>query len=246
MTANDDTATGGNATVSAGPDISSAEPSAEVMDYIRRNPDFLIRPEVLEIISPKGRWDGDGVVDMQQFMLERLRDEIDNLRNCAQEVINTSRSNMSVQTRTHAAVLAVLAVGDFNHLLQVIADDLPLLLDVDIAAIGFEPPYQPDDPLETSSIRHLEEGAVDQLLGPESDILLTSSFSDDGTFFGEGAGLVSSAAIARIRPGLTTPAGILALGSRSRVFHSSQGSELLSFLARVLERALHRWLEKKY
>ncbi len=235
MTANDDTE-------STERDVSSAE----IIDYIRRNPDFLVRPEVLEAISPKGRWDGEGVVDMQQFMLERLRDEIDNLRNCAQEVINTSRTNMSVQTRTHAAVLAILAAGDFNHLLQVIADDLPLLLDIDIAAIGFEPQRHPDERLETSRIRHLEEGSVDQLLGPESDILLASSFSDDGTFFGEGAGLVSSAAIARIRAGLTTPSGVLALGSRSRLFHSSQGSELLSFLVRALERTIHRWLEKKY
>lgn len=239
MTANDDAATESANPAPAEGNISSDD----VVDYLRRNPNFLTRPEVLESISTQARWNGDGVVDMQQFMLERLRAEIDNLRNCAQEVIETSRSNMSVQTRTNAAVLAIMAAGDFNHLLRVIADDLPLLLDVDVVTLALEPSRQPNAQLASPLIRRIEYGDIDDILGPEHDTLLASSFSDEGAIFGEGAGLVRSAAIARVRPGLTTPAGILALGSRSHFFHPNQGSELLSFLARVLERGLHRWLE---
>ena len=78
--------------------------------YLLEHPDFLVRhPHVLKAMTVPSRASGDGVVDMQHFMLERLREEIGDLRDCAQDVIETSRYNMSVQTRTHAAVLALLA-----------------------------------------------------------------------------------------------------------------------------------------
>ena len=43
---------------------------------------------------------------MQRYMVESLRGEIAGLRDCANEVIETSRANLAIQTRTHAAVLA--------------------------------------------------------------------------------------------------------------------------------------------
>ncbi|MEE8393711.1 MAG: DUF484 family protein [Rhodospirillales bacterium] len=219
--------------------------SADIVDYLRSNPDFLTRPGVFEAILPQGRWNEEGVVDMQQFMLERLREEIENLRNCAREVIDTSRSNMSTQTRTHAAVLAMLSAGDFEHLLRIITDDVSLLLDVDVAVVCLEAARNPAPQLASPLIKRLEPGSVDRLLGAENDTVLANTFIDEGgDIFGEAAGLVRSAALARIRPGLTTPGGIMALGSRSHAFHPNQGSELVSFLARVMERCLHRWLEK--
>ncbi len=218
------------------------EPSGgDVMDYLRRHPDFLTRPDVLEAISPPGRWDGDGdgVVDMQQFMLERLREEIDNLRNCAQDVIETSRVNMSTQNRTHAAVLAVLAAGDFDHLVRIIGDDLPLLLDVDVVTIGFEPSKTRG--LVSPNIQRYAEDYVDSCLGAENNVLLLNEVDDDGTIFAAAAGLVRSAALGRLRPGLSMPSGMLALGSRGHAFHPGQGSELIWFLTRVVERCVNRW-----
>ena len=66
---------------------------------------------------------------------------------------------------------------------------------------------------------------------------------DDGQVFGEASGLVKSAALARIQPGNGIPAAMLALGARDRGgFHSGQSSDLLTFLARVTEMCVHRWL----
>ena len=54
---------------------------------------------MLDALAPPARWSGDGVVDMQQYLINRNRSEMDELRDCAQDVIETSRSNMSTQTR---------------------------------------------------------------------------------------------------------------------------------------------------
>ncbi len=217
----------------------------EVADYLRNNPDFFkAHADIMsEIVAPE-RWTGDGVVDMQRFMLDRRTSEIDELRNCAQEVIETSRSNMSTQTRTHAAVLAAVTASGFEHLVRIIADDWPFLLDVDVVTIGFEPHHAPDLRLQNSDVRQLDTGDVDFFIGKAQDICLYREFTDDGKVFGSGAGLVQSAAIARVRPCIKSPVGLLALGSRGNVFHPGQGSELIGFLVRVLESLIHREMEK--
>ena len=97
-----------------------------VAKYLTQNRDFLIRnPEVLDALAPPARWSGDGVVDMQQYLINRNRFEMDELRDCAQDVIETSRSNMSTQTRAHAAVLALLATRQWGDIVHVVSNDWP-------------------------------------------------------------------------------------------------------------------------
>lgn len=214
-----------------------------VSDFLADNPDFLARnPEILKSMMAPARWSGDGVADMQQYMLEQLRGEIDNLRDCAQDVIETSRTNMSVQTRTHTAVLAVLAATNIEQFGRVIAEDFPLLLDIDIAVVGFESTTGSAFMGASPAIRVFQPGDIDSILGSDLNVVLKRDVIDDGVIFGEGAGLVHSAALARLRPGRRTPQGMMALGSRGGAFYPGQGTELIGFLARVIERCIDRWL----
>jgi len=227
--------------------IASGPSDDQVRDFLGRHPDFLTRnPELLERLSVPSRWSGDGVVDMQQFVLEHLRGEIDSLRDCAQDVIETSRTNMSTQTRTHAAVLAMLGARDFDHMVRTVNEDLPLLLDVDVVSLGFESPAPGGVPMaafQSAEIRRFAPGLVDGLMGADHDVVLMREMHDDGTVFGGGAGLVRSAALSRLRAGDGIPQGLLAMGSRGAGFHPGQGTDLIVFLSRALERCLARWLE---
>jgi uncharacterized protein YigA (DUF484 family) len=54
---------------------------------------------------------------------------------------------------------------------------------------------------------------------------------------------VRSAALARLHPARDVPVGLLALGSRGDDFYSGQGTELVGFLARVLEFCIRRCRE---
>ena len=218
----------------------------DIARYLRANPDFLTEhPDVVETLTPPSRWTGDGVVDMQKFILERLRGEIDNLRNCAIDLIETSRVNMSNQSRTNNAVLALLAAADLDHGLRIVGEDLPLFLDVDVVAVGFEPAKAPLSGLSMPAIQRLPEGTIDALLGRDKNVVLMTGMLDDGTLFGAGAGLVRSAGLARLRSDGTIPEGLLALGSRREgSFHPGQGTEVFTFLARVLERCIHGWLTR--
>ena len=223
-------------------EVDSAVTEEQVADYLRDHPDFFAqRPALLQEMTPPDRWTGDTVVDMQRYMVESLRGEIAGLRDCAHEVIETSRANLAIQTRTHAAVLALVAAGDMDHLIRAVTDDLPILLDVDVAVLGVEP--SPGLELMIGGIGRLHSGDVDRFVGSGRDVALYREMADDGTLFGAGAGLVRSAALARVRCGEDVPVGVLAFGSRrDNAFHPGQGTELLRFLAKVVEVCLVRLL----
>ena len=219
----------------------SVEPSDEQVEgYLREHPEFFIeRAALLQSMTPPARWSGDTVIDLHRFMVESLRDEISGLRDCANGVIETSRANLATQTRTHAAVLALVAASDLDQFVRAVTDDLPILLDVDVAVIGIEPGLglQP----MVGGIGRLRTGDVDRHLGTGHDVALYREMVDDGTIFGAGAGLVHSAAFARVRCGEGAPAALLAFGSRrDGSFHPGQGTELLRFLAKVAEVCLVR------
>lgn len=212
-----------------------------VVAFLQGNPQFFeSHGHLLATMPAPGRYVEGGVVDLQKVMLDRRLEEISELRNCALEVIETSRSNMATQARTHAAVLALLAAQDTELLMRVIADDLPLLLDVDVVVLAFERGGRPLAELVNGTARYLYDNAVDQLVGVDRDVRLVRDMTDDGTIFGGAAGLVRSAALARIRPSRDTAPGLLALGSRGSAFHPGQGTELLAFLARVVEASVER------
>jgi uncharacterized protein len=214
--------------------------SQSVAAYLTRHPDFLTdHPELMKVLTPPSRWNGDAVVDLQSFMVDMLKNELEGLRNCAQEVIETSRSNMANQTRTHAAVLALIAAGDLERLMRIITDDLPVLLDVDVAVIGLEGVVMTKG--GDAEIRKLATGDVDRLMNSNQEAVLFSSITDDGSIFAHAGGLVRSAALARLHLEPLQADGFLALGSRHEAaFRGGQGTELLRFLARVIERCLLR------
>ena len=86
----------------------------QVLDYLRRHPDFLARhPELFGEDAP------EGVVDLRQVLLKRLQDEVRNVNGEYAELVATSRANLSGQARIHAAVLALLAAKSFEHLIEI-------------------------------------------------------------------------------------------------------------------------------
>ena len=217
---------------------------AGVLGFLRAHPDFLARhPDVIVEMSAPGRWSGNGIVDMQQFLIDRRGIEMDELRDAAQDVIETSRSNMSTQTRTHGAVLSLLATRGWGDVLRVVTHDWPLLLDIDAVVFGFEPGEESVQHLMETDVRPLPPGFVDSVLSGDQEVRLYREINDDGTIFAAAAGLVNSAALARIHAGSNWPVGLLALGARDDAFHPGQGTELISFLCRVLEASVARTLE---
>lgn len=221
----------------------------DVGDFLLQNPDFFSRnPDVLVKMQSPGRYSDapSGVVDFQAAMVDRLRDEVQNLAACTQDVIETSRNNMTYLTRTHAAVLALLSAHDAVHMAHILTDDLPLLLDVDFVAFGFEQDIKAQAALRLPGVRMLPFGFVDEQIGTGGDVTLVHDLMDDGTIFADQCEEVGSAALARLRSNSHMASGMLVLGSSTPgTFHPGQGTDLLNFLARTTEKLLSKWLAPK-
>lgn len=219
---------------------------AQVVAYLREHTDFMLRhPDMALTLSPPSRWtDADGVVDMQAFMIDRLKEEIDRIKGATEDLIHTSRFNMSTQSRTHEAVLILLSAPDMTGLARAVTDDLPALLDVDVACLCYEDSDRPLPMLVAPGIQRIPPGTVEAIMGePDNECALNEAMPGDPALFGAVAGVVESSALVRLAPGVDCPAGLLALGSRQgSTFHPGQGTELITFLGRVVELCAHRFI----
>jgi len=217
---------------------------AEVAAYLRRHPDFLDRHgDLVEVLVPPSRWRDQGVVDMQTFLIERLRRETERLRADRAAVIAVGRRNLSRQAEVHAAVIAMLGARTLARLVEVVTEDFLGVFDADVVSLCVESAER-DRPGLRSGILCLPPGTVDDVLGDAEEIRLVTDGPGDVRVFDGGAGLVRSAAIIRLRLGERSPACLLALGARRPgTFASDRGSELLRFLGRALEHCLRAWLD---
>ena len=224
------------------------EPSGEdIVAYLRRHPGFLEdHPELLEILTPPSERTGENVHDIQQFMLRRMGAEVGRLRGQLGELIEIGRSNRTVQSQVHGAVLALLEARSFEHLIYLLTEELAPILDVDAVTICIE---RTDEEMpgraRMAGVFVLEPHGVDSRIGQGHDVLLANDIPADPDVFGPAAGIVRSQALARLRCGKHVPSGLIAFGARDRrKFRPDQGADLLVFLARALERQIQGWLNR--
>src|SRR3546814_393327 len=116
---------------------SGAGPShAEVAAWLVEHPDFLNQhPELLARMNPPPSTRPDGIVDLQSFMAERLRSEVERLKGQQRAIISATRANHNSQNRVHAAILSLLDAENFEQLIQTITTDLAVLLDLDVVCL---------------------------------------------------------------------------------------------------------------
>ncbi len=224
----------GNGAVSAG----------EVERYLREHPEFLRdHPELLAVLDPPERINGDGIVDFQQAMVERLRGELAEALLARDDLVLTGRSNMAAQGRIHESVLALMRARSFEQLIEVVTVDLAVILDLDVVTLGVEVTDEELPPVRVGGLFQLKPDTVDAVIGRNRDMLLRPEIGGDPTIFGAGAGLVASDALIRLRISRQTPMAMLALGSRqAEHFHPGQGTELLGFLGHAVETSIRGWL----
>lgn len=223
------------------PDALRAE---DVAAYLRDHPDFLAQhADLVHHLTAPSVDRGPGVVDLQTFMVDRLRGEVRTLKDQQRELIGTTRANLNSQNRIHAAVLFLLDAQSFEQLIQTVTTDLAVLLDLDVTVLVVESNGRDIPHVHQSGVRVVEPGTVKRWMG-RRDVVLNDDVQGSAEIYGPGAGLVRSEALVRLHVSSETPDGMIAFGSREPdTFHPGQGTELVAFLARVIERVIRGWLD---
>lgn len=214
-----------------------------VIAYLRRHPDFLAdNPDLIASLTPPEFRHGEAVVDMQRFMLERLRSEMSQLKSREHKLLATANANVADQLRVQGAVLAILNAPSFEHLIRLVHSELASMLEIEAVALCLE-----TGDVSTShqdlGVVLLKPGMLAQYLPQTQDVALAADVAGDPALFGRNAARVRSHAFVRLKFGIKGATALLAFGSGRRDgFHPDQGTELLGFLARMVEVAVRRWL----
>ncbi|WP_439817158.1 DUF484 family protein [Zavarzinia sp. CC-PAN008] len=226
----------------AGIDLPSRE---QVRAYLAQNPDFLAdNPDLIALLTPPAFATGRNVLDMQQFMLQRVQGENVRLSTLQGEMLSAMRDNAAVQSRVGEAILLLLEARNFEHLVHVVTQDLATVLDVDTITLCVENDDRLRVKVPATGVMLLPPGTVEAELGPSDRVSLEAEVMGDPAIFGPAAALVRSQALVRLNISDQSPNGLLALGAREAdKFQPGQGSDLLRFLADVIERLFRAWLD---
>jgi uncharacterized protein YigA (DUF484 family) len=231
-------------TLNDSPPLAPAAVSAEeVARYLRAHPDFLAaRPELLAALTPPSIDHGDRkVVDFQNAMVRALQKGKDALQAEQGRIVDVVRANMSNFARVHQGVLTLIDAPDLPGLIATIRDDLAMLVGVDHAGIAVDRGSLLAVPLMEAGCPALPAGRIAAHMGERTTDLGPVGAATIGMFGPEGS-LVRSQALAVMRLNSPLPDALLYFGSRDGDFYQpGQATDLLQFLAGVVERLVRRW-----
>ena len=147
-----------------------------------------------------------------------------------------ARANFVAQAQTHAAVIDMLEARNLAYLARRVDELARLRFDLSAGVVALEGPG--DSPPGWLA---LVEGQVDLVLGPRK-LARMGHFPTAVGLFGDLAPVVGSVALVRLAIWQPARQGLVAFASTDpAAFSADMGAELVTFLARVLERTTERW-----
>lgn len=219
----------------SGPNGALAKDWALVSGFLREHPN-LVRDDA-ELLSDLGLWiKADNIVEFGPAALARLSAAKTREKVARTRVEATARANFAAQAQTHATVVDLLEARNHADLARRVDETARLRFGLVAGVIAIERPGG-----VPAGWRPLPEEGADGLLGPMGLARMGAPRAAQA-LFDERAGDIASVAL--VRMAIWTPArqAVLAFGSPDpNGFTEEMGSELVAFLARVVERTAERW-----
>jgi uncharacterized protein YigA (DUF484 family) len=211
------------------------EPAA-VRRFLSDNPEFLTGDDgLLDELGLKVA--GGNVVEFAPAAMARVHAAHQREATQRQHVEETARANFSAQAQTHGAVVDLLDARNHSDLARRVDELAQQRFGLTAGVIALETDGHPP-----GGWKMLVEGQVDMILGG-SQRLARMGFAPTALgLFGERAEAVKSMAMVRMAIWEPSRQGVLAFGStEADGFTEDMGTELVAFLARVVERTAERW-----
>jgi uncharacterized protein YigA (DUF484 family) len=207
----------------------------EVRAFLKADPDRL-RGDADLLVELGLRIHAANVIDFVPPALARRARFTSQVEAARRELEAIARSNFAAQAQTHATVVDLLGARNHADLARRVDETARLRFDLAAAVIALETPGR-----TPAGWRMIPEGMADALLGPEGLAAMGPPLYGD-LLFGEASDQVRSVAMIRLAMWEPARQGVLAFGSADPDgFTGDMGAELVSFLARVVERTAERW-----
>jgi len=213
---------------------SRLEPAA-VRRFLSDNPDFLREDDGL--LGELGLKIAAGnVVDFGPAVMARVHAAHQREATQRQQVEETARANFSAQAQTHGAVVDLLDSRNHSDLARRVDELAQNRFGLAAGVIALEAEQPP------AGWRMLVEGQVDMILGGQQRLARMGFAPTALGLFGERSEAIKSMAMVRMALWEPSRQALLAFGSADELgFTEDMGTELVAFLARVVERTAERW-----
>lgn len=211
------------------------EPEA-VRRFLSDHPDFLTSDERLLAELGLKRLSGSNVVEFMPAALARVHEAHRRESSARQALEATARANFAAQAQTHGAVVDLLDARNHADLARRVDELAQVRFGLAAGVAALEGPER-----TPAGWRTLPQGGIDAVIGHQRVALMGFQPTALG-LFGERAATVRSMAMVRMAIWEPARSGLLAFGSADEEgFTADMGSELVAFLARVVERTAERW-----
>jgi uncharacterized protein len=224
-----------------------------VRDHILSDPEAILDDaEVMRaLVAANDRGMGANVVDLRGVAMRRLEGRLGRLEDTHRTVIAAAYENLAGSNLIQRAVLQLLEPVRFEEFLETLGGRVAQTLRVDALGLVLESQGGPGAVLPdrlAGLVRVGAPGLVEGLLGQGRaavlrPVLLRQVTAGDALLHGLAAPDIRSEALLRLDLGPGRLPGLLVLGAEDpHQFRPAQGTDLLAFLAGVVERAMRRWL----
>jgi hypothetical protein len=213
----------------------AAEEADALKALLRAHRDFVLGdPELLAELGL--RLDAANIVDFGPVALSRVAAAHERESSERKRLEAVTQANFAAQARTHASVIDLIEARDHADLArrvdEIARDQFGLVAGV----VALEGPSGVPE-----GWRPLAPGQVELLLGPRRLARMGVAPTALG-LFGDLAPVIGSVALVRLRVGQRAREGVISFaGAESGAFTADMGADLVTFLARVVERTAERW-----
>ncbi len=224
----------------------------DVKTRILQAPDMILGdPDLMRaLIDANERAMGGNIVDLRGVAMDRLEDRLTRLEDTHKSVIAAAYENLAGTNQIHRAILAFLEPLEFEDFLTVLGTDIADILRVGRVRLVLESHEAGSADAALGQMGDIlavvEPGFVETYIGrgrPPRQVTLRGATPDEAMIFGPGQEWVRSEACIMLDFGEGRLPGMLAFASDDpNHFTPAQGTDLLSFLGGVFERAMRRWL----
>lgn len=207
-----------------------------VRRFLAADPAFLRQDA--ELLAELGlKIDGGNVVEFGPAALARVHAAHQMESSARRYLEATAQENFAAQAQTHGAVIDLLEARNHADLARRVEELAQRRFGLLAAAVALEGPGR-----TPAGWRPLAEGQVDLALSGSQRLDAMGFLPTAHGLFREGGGEVRSVALVRMAIWEPARQGLLAFGSADpEGFTTDMGAELVSFLARVVERTAERW-----
>ena len=222
----------------------------DVRTRILQEPEVILEDQdvMRALVAANERAMGANIVDLRGIFMERLESRLERLEDTHRSVIAAAYENLAGMNQVHRAVLAFLEPLEFDSFLTCLGRDLADILNLGAVRLVLESHEagvveEPDSDV----LKLVRPGFVADYVGQGRavrHVTLRRATEMTGAVFGDQSDWVGSEACIVLDFGETRLPGMLAFASEDgNHFAPHQGTDLLSFMGGVFERAMRRWLD---